>query len=340
MPGLKDQTTAVHRPATMQTKALASSLGLPDVEHCLEAAMAAGRKEGLENAIRFAVRGMAAADAKNVDVLKVMLLPCPFAMSKLHCLARLRAEVLSAGCWLEGFVIVPPAEHALARLGPLPRSSCGQTHVCCAQAKARLAAAKAKLQQLQGSVANPPFGPHNTASTSLQHQSSTSRRRQGIDSRQDPGCSSSTSLGSHVKSAIPRVTIPRASQTSLKTSGDDAPSQLMKRSHPPSAQQPHMNRHGRLDWDPDGPQAKHPYLSTSQGQGAAGGIAAMAKAATTVQLSMPAADTDQEGLCIICMELPVEIAFKPCMHAVACVRCARQIMGRQHECPMCRTPLQ
>lgn len=52
------------------------------------------------------------------------------------------------------------------------------------------------------------------------------------------------------------------------------------------------------------------------------------------------AGAEDDGLCNICMEAPVEITFQPCLHAVSCVRCAQKIMGRQNECPVCRAPLQ
>lgn len=206
-----------------------------------------------------------------------------------------------------------------------------------AQTRARLAAAEAKLQQLQGSSANPSPGPQNIVPMSPQQQPSTSRRLQGNKSVKSPGCDSLTSSAS--RAASQRVPIPHSSQTRSKISLHDDPSHLMNQSHPTRAQQPHLNRH--VKWDAGWiSHRRPPSSSTSQEWGIADGSATMVQEETAVQPPMLASDLEQEGLCIICMELPVETAFQPCMHAVSCVRCAQQIMRKQNECPICRAPLQ
>lgn len=49
---------------------------------------------------------------------------------------------------------------------------------------------------------------------------------------------------------------------------------------------------------------------------------------------------NSDGLCAICLESPTEIVFQPCLHAAACIACARKIMAKAQECPICRSPLQ
>lgn len=51
-------------------------------------------------------------------------------------------------------------------------------------------------------------------------------------------------------------------------------------------------------------------------------------------------DLNSDGLCAICLEFPTEIVFQPCLHAAACVSCARKIMSKAQECLICRSPLQ
>ena len=64
------QSPAAQHAAAQQTQAACP--GLPDVEACLKAAIAAGRRKELEVAVRFAVRGIAAADPDLINVSEVI----------------------------------------------------------------------------------------------------------------------------------------------------------------------------------------------------------------------------------------------------------------------------
>lgn len=44
----------------------------------------------------------------------------------------------------------------------------------------------------------------------------------------------------------------------------------------------------------------------------------------------------QQELCVVCMEAQVQVAFRPCMHAVACQACSVLLATKSNECPMCR----
>ena len=61
---------------------------------------------------------------------------------------------------------------------------------------------------------------------------------------------------------------------------------------------------------------------------------------TSVEQTEHQPGVTSDGLCAICLESPTEIVFQPCLHAAACVACARKIMAKAQECPICRSPLQ
>ncbi len=52
-------------------------------------------------------------------------------------------------------------------------------------------------------------------------------------------------------------------------------------------------------------------------------------------------DDEDDGfeLCAICMECAVDTIFMPCRHTVTCSACAKRVMQRTAECPMCRCQL-
>ena len=45
------------------------------------------------------------------------------------------------------------------------------------------------------------------------------------------------------------------------------------------------------------------------------------------------------NLCVICIEIPPQVNFQTCGHAVACKTCASKILIQTGECPMCRCQL-
>ena len=51
-------------------------------------------------------------------------------------------------------------------------------------------------------------------------------------------------------------------------------------------------------------------------------------------------EDDDERDCIICMDQPSSITFRPCSHSVTCAACAKLIMNaKQPLCPLCRGPV-
>ncbi len=50
-------------------------------------------------------------------------------------------------------------------------------------------------------------------------------------------------------------------------------------------------------------------------------------------------EDDRVELCAICMECVVDTIFMPCRHTVTCRACAKKVMQRTAECPMCRCQL-
>ncbi len=53
-----------------------------------------------------------------------------------------------------------------------------------------------------------------------------------------------------------------------------------------------------------------------------------------------ARDVDGDGdTCIVCMEVPPQVAFRPCGHVATCKVCAEKIWAKTRECPLCRCQL-
>ena len=45
---------------------------------------------------------------------------------------------------------------------------------------------------------------------------------------------------------------------------------------------------------------------------------------------------DHDETCIICMDAPREVVFRPCGHNVVCTDCSKLVMASGGLCPMCR----
>jgi len=46
-----------------------------------------------------------------------------------------------------------------------------------------------------------------------------------------------------------------------------------------------------------------------------------------------------DQLCVVCMENPKEMAYDPCGHICACSVCTDKIIGKNGQCPMCKTTI-
>ncbi len=47
-----------------------------------------------------------------------------------------------------------------------------------------------------------------------------------------------------------------------------------------------------------------------------------------------------DNACIICLDQPASVLFRPCSHRVTCPACARLVMQWKQGCPLCRSPAQ
>jgi len=50
--------------------------------------------------------------------------------------------------------------------------------------------------------------------------------------------------------------------------------------------------------------------------------------------------SEESKQCVICMDLPAEIAFIPCGHKKTCLGCSKTLMKGKSPCPICRNPIQ
>ncbi|KAK9819040.1 hypothetical protein WJX74_009677 [Apatococcus lobatus] len=48
-------------------------------------------------------------------------------------------------------------------------------------------------------------------------------------------------------------------------------------------------------------------------------------------------DPDDDNTCIICLDQPACVAFKPCSHCVTCTACAELVVQAKQPCPLCRS---
>ncbi len=65
-------------------------------------------------------------------------------------------------------------------------------------------------------------------------------------------------------------------------------------------------------------------------------VAAAAAIAACRPTDSAAADDDS---CIVCLDVPANVIFKPCGHRITCAACVKLLMQRQHPCPSCRSPV-
>ena len=50
-------------------------------------------------------------------------------------------------------------------------------------------------------------------------------------------------------------------------------------------------------------------------------------------------DVADDDSCIVCLDGPADIIFRPCGHCVTCGACVKLLMQRQHPCPLCCSPV-
>lgn len=205
---------------------------------------------------------------------------------------------------------------------------------CCVQIRLRLAAAKAKLQHLQPSAATTELGPSSLHFTNAQGQRQAPSRRL---SNNQAIQSSANALNGIPHQAVYHENLPDPSISAMGSSQNN------------SGKATSQQRRRKVQEDSsmmDGKHAAKPHFAQTArfGRGRRGSKdfrgAECSAAILQDQSAQSHAGTEQDGLCEICMESPVGIVFQPCLHTVACAKCAEKIMARQNECPMCRAPLQ
>ena len=202
--------------------------------------------------------------------------------------------------------------------------------ICCMQVKIRLAAAKVKLQQLQSALAaeksSPGSSNHTNAwqapgwfltSTGTQPGAVAHNdiKAQGLHDSSMPGFSILAREPGHSYSHLTSQQLDCRLQDDSKVDGKQM-----------QAANPFLAEEAATGKDLKGPGGGTRRDSTM--------------GAMQDQLADSNAVAEQDGLCEICMESPVETVFQPCLHTIACAKCADKIMAKQNECPMCRTLLQ
>ena len=63
-------------------------------------------------------------------------------------------------------------------------------------------------------------------------------------------------------------------------------------------------------------------------------LAAASHAAPDEQLAQ-----DEDIVCIVCLDQPLNVVFHPCSQCVTCSACARLVLQAQQPCPLCRSPI-
>ena len=64
--------------------------------------------------------------------------------------------------------------------------------------------------------------------------------------------------------------------------------------------------------------------------------ASLAASKADARHSEESVDDDDEWMCVVCMELPIQMTLMPCRHSITCSPCTDKILGKSHECPFCR----
>ena len=199
----------------------------------------------------------------------------------------------------------------------------------------RLAAAKLKLQQLQPSSAATKLGTTISDFTNARgHKQAPSRCLQHNQETQSSAIAHNgmPHWGAHHDS------LPDSSISAVETSQNES-GKATSQHHRREVQGDSSNMDGKRI------HAAKPFsaqVAISRGRRGSTIFRGAESSAETMQ-DHPAishAGTEQDGFCEICMESPVQTLFQPCLHTIACFKCAEKIMARQNECPMCCALLQ